>query len=215
MDICLSSPLSSKEAGIGNIEAGKKDVEGMKYMVIEQVRPGTKAYKDVKYLYDSAFASLERLPFSRMMLLNLFRSTVDLLAYYEAEEFCGMSFTVCTDEYLYVDFFAVDPNLRGQGQGSRMLTALKNRFGKPAVGECRMPIPGSPDYDQDFRRAEFWRKNGFDFFDNKVTIENNGVTYLVNSTEPPFHRDAYWAIFDHLSFGPKSLVRRVKRKLKK
>lgn len=184
-------------------------------MEIRKARPGTKAYKDVKELYASAFASRERLPFSRMALLGTVRPTVDLLAYYEGGAFCGMSFTVCTDQYLYVDFFAVDPGLRGQGCGSEMLAALKARFGKPAVGECRMPVPGTPEYAQDLRRVEFWKRNGFDFFGNEITIQNNGVTYLVNSTEPPFHREAYWAIFDHLSFGPGAMLRRLKRWIKR
>ena len=185
-------------------------------MTIKNALPGTKAYRDVKALYHSAFPQDERLPFTRLAVLNLVRSSVDLLAHYDGNVFCGLSFTVCTDRYLYVDYVAVNPQLRGKGYGSIIVAELLKRYPVPAIGETKMPDPNSPDYEIEKRRIEFWKNAGFDYFDNQVVIQNSkGISYLVNSTHPPYDRDAYWAIFDHLSIGPKAQLRIWKRKLKK
>ena len=184
-------------------------------MEIKKALPGTQAFRDVKELYYSAFLSEERLPFSRMALLSTLKPSVDLLAYYDGETFCGFSFTVCTDQYLYVDFFAVNPKLRGKGYGSRMIADLLARYPVPAIGEAKAPDPNSPEYELEKRRIAFWKRAGFDFFNNEIIIYNDEVPYIVNSTKPPYDREAYWAIFDHLSFGPKSQLRILKRWLKR
>lgn len=184
-------------------------------MTIKNAFPGTKAFRDVKKLYDSAFASGEQLPFSRIAVLSALRPSVHLLAYYDENGFCGFSFGVCTEKYLYVDFFAVSEHLRDRGYGTKMLRALQEKLKKPMIGECRQPEPESPEYDQQLRRVEFWKRNGFDFFDDQYIVRNNGINYIVNCTEHAYDREAYWAIFDHLSFGLGAQLRILKRKLKK
>ena len=182
-------------------------------MEIKKAFPGTKVYRDVKELYYSAFASEERLPFTRMTLLNVLKRSVDLLAYYDGEIFCGFSFTVCTDAYLYINYFAVNPVLRGRGYGTRMLKELRARSSSPALCDVKVPGEESAECEQDIRRIAFWKKNGFDFFDNKITITNsNGVKYFISSTSS-YNRNDYWAIFDHLSFGPKAQLRILKNRI--
>ena len=185
-------------------------------MTIKNALPGTKAYRDVKALYHSAFPQDERLPFTRLAVLNLVRSSVDLLAHYDGNVFCGLSFTVCTDRYLYINYFAVNPERRDKGYGTRMVSELRKRSLLPAVCDAKVPVEGSPEESQDVKRIKFWERNGFDFFHNEYTITNPyGVKYYICSTQTPFDRQAYRDIFDHLSFGPKAQLRIWKRKLKK
>lgn len=183
-------------------------------MIIERVYPGTKAFKDVKKLYHSSFPAGKQLPFSRITLLSLLRPSVLLLAYYDETGFCGFSFGVCTEKYLYIGFFAVPEHLRSKGYGTKMIRAMHEKYGKPLIGECKQPDPESPDYEIDARRVEFWKRNGLDFFDNKYIVRNNGYNYIVNCMEHTYDREGYWAVFDHLSFGPGATLRILKRKLK-
>lgn len=185
-------------------------------MTVKPVIPGTRTFRDVKKLYYSAFPPEERLPFSRMVLLNLLRSTVDMLAYFDEDNFCGFSFTVATGQYLYINYFAVKPERRDRGYGTQMVSELRKRSSLPAVCDAKAPEQGSPEESQDVKRIEFWKRNGFDFFRNEYTITNPcGVKYYICATHAPFDRQAYRAIFDHLSFGPRAQLRIWKEKRKK
>ena len=185
-------------------------------MEIKKALPGTAVYREVKQLYHGSFPENERLPFSRMVLLSLLKPAAELLGYYEGDTFCGFSFTVRSEQYLYINFIAVNPALRSHGYGAKILSLLREQYPLPAICDVKAPIEGSDDYAQDHRRIEFWKRNGFDFFDNEYVITNPcGVTYIIASTKAPFDRAAYWALFDHLSFGPCASLRILKRRLRK
>ncbi len=185
-------------------------------MEIKKAFPWTKAFREVKKLYFLSFEPEERLPFFRMAALALLRSSVDLLAYYEGEIFCGFSFTVCTEHYLYINFFAVSPELRSKGYGTKILNVLRQRYPIPAVCDAKAVEQGSAEFDQDVRRIRFWERNGFDFFDDEYTITNSsGIKYIICSTKAPFSRSNYWEVFDYLSFGPQAQLRIYKQRLKK
>jgi len=181
---------------------------------IKRVLPGTDTFRAVKRLYLSAFPENERLSFRRMTLLALLKPSVELLAYYEDDRFCGFSFTVVTKPYLYINFFAADPALRGKGYGHRMAELLQKRFPKTGICEVKIPTENTETYEEDRMRIHFWETVGFDFLDGKYTITNpHGVRYYVGTTDGSFRRDAYRAVFDHLSFGPGALLRTLKRQL--
>lgn len=183
-------------------------------MEIKNVRPGTRICRDVREIYEGAFKAEERLPLSRMLLLNLLRPSVKLQAYYEGDTFCGFTFVVVTDCYLYVDYLVINPALRGKGYGSRIMETLLGSFPVPGIGECLEPVPGDPHYEEDLARVHFWEKAGFQFFDYQLKNTGQGRTYLVNTTGS-YNRDDYFACFDHLSFGPEAFLRRMKRKISK
>lgn len=184
-------------------------------MEIKSVFPGAKAAKETEYLYLEAFPLEEQLPFLRMVMLSLLKPSVDLLAFYEHGKFCGFSFTVHTARYLYINFFAVVPALRGQGYGAKMFAALQQRFSSAVLCEAKAPQTDSPDFAENARRITFWEQQGFSFFDGQYAITNaHDVTYWVGTTDGIFDRAAYRAIFDRLSFGPAALLRTLKQKLK-
>lgn len=182
-------------------------------MEIKRVLPGTKTYRSVKSLYYASFEACERISITRMLLLSLIRRAVDFFAYYEGDTFCGFSFVVCTDCYVYLDYFVVNPELRGQGYGSRIAADILARYPVPGIGETKEPIPGSPDYQKDLRRQKFWERIGFNYYDYNLRSYAQGRSYLVNSTGD-YNRENYFAVFDYLSLGPKALLRRIKRRLR-
>ena len=185
-------------------------------MRIQYAVPGSEAFRKIENLYYASFPEEERLPFKRMSLLAALKPAVELLAYYEDDLFCGFSFSVTTERYLYINFFAVDSALRGQGIGKKMLELLRQRHPQTVVCDVKAPDPDSPTYVTDTNRVHFWKHNGLNFFDNQYTVTNaHGVKYLICATEGPFDRDAYWAVFDHLSFGPGAMLRILKRSFTK
>lgn len=181
-------------------------------MTITPVPPFSSLFGQVKALYYSAFPENERLPFSRMALVSLLHPSVKLYAFHDQEVFCGFSFTVSTDRYLYISYIAVNPQLRSSGYGTKMLAALQERFPQPILCEVKRPVPNQPDYQQSLRRITFWKRNGLDFFDNQYVITNpHGVKYLICAAAP-YDREAYLAIFDHLSLGPGAALRLLKKR---
>ena len=185
-------------------------------MRIRNVIPGTQTFREVEKLYHSAFPVEERIPFRRMALLSLLRPSVALLAYYDGDTFCGFSFTVNTRRYLYINFFAVDPTLRGKGYGSRMAALLRERYPQAAICEVKAPDTTLPTHTEDVQRLRFWERNGFDFMDGAYPITNpHGVKYLVGTTDGSFQRDAYRVLFDHLSMGPGAQLRILKNMFRK
>lgn len=183
-------------------------------MLIKRVLPGTDAFRRVKSLYLSGFPEEERLSFFRMTLLALLKPSVRLFAYYENDLFCGFSFTVTTNQYLYISYFAVDPALRGKGYGHRMIALLQERFPQVGICEVKIPLDNTPSYEEDCMRLHFWETAGFRFMGGKYTITNpNEIQYYVGTTDGSFRRDDYRAVFDHLSFGPAALLRTLKRHL--
>lgn len=177
-------------------------------MKIKQIYPGTKSFREVKKLYLEAFPQEERLPFFRMVLLSMLKPSVKLLSYYDGNRFSGFTFTVEMDSFLYINYIAVCPNMRSHGCGKSMVDLLNQRHPKPQLCEVKLPTEGDPEYPKDLRRMEFWKRNGFDFYDNQHIIQNpHGISYVICGKGIEFDRESYFAIFDRLSFGPKALLR--------
>lgn len=151
-----------------------------------------------------------------MALLSVLKPSVDLVAYCDGDRFVGFTFTVCTDRYLYVNFFVVDPALRKRGYGTKLFTYLQQRYPVPMICEVKVPVAGTPTYDWDIQRVDILERSGYDFFDGKYAITNpSGITYHVGTTDGSFDRDAYWEIFDHLSLNPAAILRNLRRRLTK
>lgn len=185
-------------------------------MNVKKVYPGTKDFRMVKELYFEAFPENERLPFSRMVLLSLLKPSVSLLSFWDGEELRGFTFTVETGQFLYINYIAVNPNLRSQGYGRMILEELFRRWPVAQICDAKAPEKWTEDYDQDLRRIAFWEKNGFDFYGNAHAITNpQGVTYYICGKGIEFDKNAYFGVFDHLSFGPKACIRCLKRKKSK
>lgn len=182
-------------------------------MNVKKVYPGTKAFRMVKELYFEAFPENERLPFSRMVLLSLLKPSVSLLSFWDGEELRGFTFTVETGPFLYINYIAVNPNLRSRGYGAKLLEVLHGRWPKAQICDARVPQKGTEAYEQDLRRIAFWERNGFDFYGNAHTITNpQGVSYYICGKDTEFDRDAYFSVFDHLSFGPGAMLRVLRNK---
>lgn len=172
------------------------------------VIPCTPTYRRVRKLFLEAFPPEERRPFWSLWLLSVLKRAVSLRAWLLDGTFCGFTLTVCTDVYLYISFIAVSPEVRSRGCGTRILDALKESYGKPVLVEIEAPEEGAENQTQRLRRREFYLRNGFSPLNREIT--GRGVRYELLSTGADYDREAYMAIFPHLSFG---IVPRIKKLL--
>ncbi|MBS4796720.1 MAG: GNAT family N-acetyltransferase [Actinomyces sp. oral taxon 181] len=93
------------------------------------------------------------------------RRSIDFTAYFDPEEpsgFCGVTFTIHSDDLLFVVFLATNPALRSRGYGTRILDQLKERFPGFAIAlEIEPMTTDASNFHQRERRLAFYQRNGF------------------------------------------------------
>lgn len=154
------------------------------------------AEKQAKSLYLSAFPKEERLPW-RLMWLNAHRKGIDLTAWMEEDQFCGFTASATVDGLHFLLFFAVDTPLQGQGYGSAILSALREKYGNIALN-VELLEESAPNYPQRLRRFAFYQKNGFS--DTGHDVWEVGGRFRILATQQ-LDVGQYKRIFRKLSFG--------------
>lgn len=150
-----------------------------------------------KALYLRAFPKEERLPWS-ILLLNARRSGIGLTAFLDGDRFCGFTSSVTADDLHFLLFFAVEDELRGQGYGSAILSAIQEEY--PHVVLNVEPLEETaPNLPERQRRFAFYRKNGF--FDTGWHVWEVGGMFRVLSTRQELDVPAYKKLFRKLTFG--------------
>ncbi|MCI8484356.1 MAG: GNAT family N-acetyltransferase [Lachnospiraceae bacterium] len=114
----------------------------------------------IETLYLSAFPAQERKPFSLLVQKSL-EGIVELLAIEDEKNgFLGLAITVLHKNLVLLDYFAIDPKLRGQNIGSQTLRLLKERYAsKELILEIEDPREPSPNQAERIRRKSFYLKN--------------------------------------------------------
>lgn len=152
----------------------------------------------VKQLYHSAFPKEEQMPWWLLRLISL-RRDMGITAYYSDGAFCGMTVTVGTEQYLFVLFFAVADDCRGQGYGSEILTVLQRENpNRPIVLNVEPLDESAENAAQRVMRMRFYERNGF--YDTGYNIDEVGGTFRVLSNRP-LNVDGYRRVFSRLSYG--------------
>ena len=153
----------------------------------------------IKRLYHSAFPKEEQMPWWLIRLLAVQRG-VDITGFYENREFCGFTFSVSTDDILFLMFFAVDASKRGKGYGSAILELLKKSNPEKEVFlNVELLDENTENYSDRVRRVTFYKKNGF--FDTGYEIDEVGGTFLVLATIPEIDPMKYRKVFEKISLG--------------
>lgn len=153
----------------------------------------------IKNLYLAAFPKEERLPWWLLRYWPALGRS-ELTAYYDGDTSCGFTFTATEGEVLYVMFFAVDGEIRGQGYGSAILDYLKqNNPGKTILLNVELLDENAPNNGERIRRMAFYKKNGF--CDTGYNIREVGGVFRVLSSTSKMDADAYRRVFLKLSYG--------------
>ena len=90
-------------------------------------RNDKKKLNEIKKLYDEAFPKEVQITF--WILRKASRtSTADLMQVYDDDLLVGFIHLVYFEDVVYLYYFAIEPDERGQGYGSKILQALRRRF---------------------------------------------------------------------------------------
>lgn len=150
-----------------------------------------------KRLYLQAFPREERLPWW-VLRLNARRRDIDLTAWMEGDRFCGFTYSVTAGDLHFLLFFAVEEQLRFQGYGSQILSALRAEYAT-VVLNVELLDPQAENYRQRKLRFDFYQKNGF--HDTFYHVWEVGGKFRVLCTDPALDVAAYKKIFKKLTLG--------------
>lgn len=129
---------------------------------------------DIKNLYLKSFTKGERFPFWILEECSK-ENNSDLYAIIDNDKFVGMCYIVnCVSAY-YLMYLAVEPNLRNQNYGSRILKDLKEKY------KVLFLSIDSPVDNISVRRKNFYLKNGF--YDTNKFYQDTGINYEVLCTD--------------------------------
>ena len=83
--------------------------------------------EQIKQLYQTAFPENEQIPWDDLIRL-IGEMNLDFTAYYEDDNFIGFTIVYPRTSFNWYWYFAVRPELRGQGKGQQILTALLEKY---------------------------------------------------------------------------------------
>ena len=154
-------------------------------MIIKQITTDNVIDKQIKNLYQTAFPENEQIPWDDLVRL-IGEMHLDFIAYYEGNDFIGFTIVFpyepltssssvatqpCSSKlrrpsllrpFNWYWYFAVRPELRGQGKGQRILTALLEKYkGQSCVLDMESPRQDCDNKEQRQRRHAFYLCNGF------------------------------------------------------
>lgn len=115
----------------------------------------------IKKLYRAAFPSIERKPF-RMILRQCEKGEAELFAIKSNDgAFVGLAVTVKHNDIVMLDYFAIHPNARGKGAGSRALQMLKKKYAdRRFILEIESVDEPCKNLEIRKKRREFYLRNG-------------------------------------------------------
>ncbi len=132
---------------------------------------------EIKKLYSKAFPDNERKPF---FLINkkIKEGKSEILAFFDNNVFVGFAINLVFNEYVLVDYLAIDESKQGQGYGSNALDLIKERYKEKQIFlEVEERNALADNSIQRELRYKFYLKNGFvscgfkiNFFFSKLEV---------------------------------------------
>ena len=158
------------------------------------VRKAVKSdFPTLKKLYKEAFPANERKPFF-MMKKSAKTGFTEILSIC-CPECCGMAVTFCYDDIVLLAYFAVNPDKRGGGIGSKAIQAVMKRYeGKRFILEIEDTAVDCKNHEQRIKRKSFYLKNGLKDSEMRVFIFNMEMEILIGGKSISF--DEYRSIYE-------------------
>lgn len=121
---------------------------------------GAEFKEQVYALYEEAFPPEEKKPVPLMEMLAE-KGQMELLAVVEEGRFTGLAFNMMNGGTALLDYFAVSPEIRNGGFGSRSLALLLERFrDRKYIFEIEMQDEAADNAEDRKRRKAFYLRNG-------------------------------------------------------
>ena len=149
--------------------------------------------KCIEKLYMEAFPKSERKPFG-LILHKQAEGTMEILSIEEENSFLGLAILAFDKDIVLLDYFAVSPEFRAQGVGSRAIQALQKIYkGRRFVLEIETTKKKNPEPELRNRRKEFYLRNGLHTMDFDVNLFGVEMEILSNCSKLSF--DEYLHIY--------------------
>ena len=116
----------------------------------------------VKALYESAFPANERIPIKHLLDNKIKR---EFWAFFDGDLFCGFSNSISHGDITNIVYFAVVPELRCRGYGSKILQAIRRQHPNTRIVvdiEVEEDSKDAEELERRNRRRDFYLRNGFD-----------------------------------------------------
>ena len=153
--------------------------------------------QELQQLYQTAFPEEEQIPWKELMRL-VDEMPLDFTAYYEGEEFIGLTIVYSRKTFNWFWYFAVREELRGKGYGQQILTQLIERYmGQSNILDMESPDHPSPNPEQRRRRHGFYLRNGFRDTQVYRTFDDKTFTIMMMG-EGTFTKEDYDEILAEL-----------------
>jgi GNAT superfamily N-acetyltransferase len=116
---------------------------------------------DIRHLYETAFPTEEQIPWEELMILVKAMS-LDFTSYYEDGQLVGFTIVYPRKTFNWFWYFAVRPELRGNGRGQWILSYLIDKYqGQTSILDMESPDQECDNREQLQRRHAFYLRNGF------------------------------------------------------
>ena len=123
-------------------------------MILQRISANDKLYLQAYNLYQNSFPYLERRD-SEGHNLIMQKPDYHFEVLSQNDNLLGIMLYFETENFIFLEHFAVLPELRGNGIGAKGLDVIKNK-GKTVILEIEFPVD-----DITNRRLSFYNRNGF------------------------------------------------------
>ncbi len=193
------------EAEILKLIQGTKIQTAPLYRPVRLVRMQKKEIPNAERLYRQAFPPEERAPF-RLLCAKQYLADTDFLSIYAGTQWAGFFYLVNYQNLSYIFYFAVLPEFRGMGIGSRALQKLQKFCqGRKLFLAVEELDSSALNYQERISRKNFYLKNGFPELHRRV--QEGSVIYELLGTGGDVTPEEYQKLIR--SFTGKFLYRSI------
>ena len=139
-----------------------------------------------------------------LLLLGALRKSTHFTAFYNADKFAGLLYTMENDRYCFILYLAVNPQMRSGGIGGAILDYAYAHAGDKIIVLNVEPLDSATDnHEQRERRIAFYARHGI--CETGYGFSMDGVPYSVLASESSaFDPKAYSDMLGGISLGTKS-----------
>jgi len=153
----------------------------MEKLIVKQI--DIKDTKEIRRIYKENFPKAERVPFK-----NLFIGAFENFKLYgffnNMNEILGFVHLVNKNEFVHINYIAVDKGNQRKGTGSKIIQWVAFNFKKPIVVDVENFDLDVPNIEQRINRLKFYYKNGFIDGDKEFDWAGTKMFYMKTGEIP-------------------------------
>lgn len=135
-----------------------------------------------EYLYDEAFPEYEQVEIQKLYkLANKELIDINLIAH--DDQYTGLAVVFLNDDINLLSYFAIDPEYRGEGLGSKSLDVLLNSYDDLMIEIESTKEQNASDIKTRKKRKNFYIKNGFYNMNEDINYFGTDMELMVTNED--------------------------------